>query len=157
VPINPRIRASDAERDLVAAQLREHYAAGRLSTGEGQERVSMALSAQTLGDLDGLMADLPDLVPAAAAAPPKSAAAGRRSKVACLSSSPDDGDKVAGLVTLGIIAAAYVVTGLATGTWWIPWALVVVPIVVTIRRARAAGQRAPMRCSTASWCSSTKR
>jgi hypothetical protein len=142
VPINPRIRTSDAERDLVAAQLREHYAAGRLSTGECHERVSMALSAQTLGDLDGLMADLPDLVPAAAAAPPQSAAAGRRSGVACSSASPDDGDKVAGLVTLGIIAAAYLVTGLATGIWWLPWALVVIPIVVTIRRARRRGAAA---------------
>jgi hypothetical protein len=140
--VNPRIRASDAERDHAAAQLREHYAAGRLSVDECQERVSATLAARTLGELDALMTDLPDLGPAAAAAPRRTGAAGRPAVTACGSPAPcggDRGDKVAGLWTLGIIAAAYLVTGLATGIWWIPWALVVVPAVVTIRRARRRG------------------
>jgi hypothetical protein len=141
VPINPRIRASDAERDHVAAQLREHYAAGRLSLDECQERVSATLAARTFGELGALSADLPDLVPAAAG-PRRPGAAGRRAAAAGAPSAPCDGDKVAGLVALGIIAAAYVVTGLATGIWWFPWAVVVVPIVVTIRRARRRGAAA---------------
>jgi hypothetical protein len=53
------IRASDADRDRTAAALREHLAAGRLTTEEFEERLDEAYAAKTLGELDGLMADLP--------------------------------------------------------------------------------------------------
>jgi hypothetical protein len=59
VPGNPRIRASDADRDRVAALLREHHAAGRLTAEEFHERMDAALNAKTLGELDELLADLP--------------------------------------------------------------------------------------------------
>ncbi|MGH3409695.1 MAG: DUF1707 SHOCT-like domain-containing protein, partial [Streptosporangiaceae bacterium] len=39
------LRASDAERDLVAAELGEHFQAGRLDQAEFDERVSAALRA----------------------------------------------------------------------------------------------------------------
>jgi Domain of unknown function (DUF1707) len=55
----PGLRASDAERDAVAAELREHFAAGRLDQSEFGERVASALRARTAADLDGLLADLP--------------------------------------------------------------------------------------------------
>ena len=54
-----RIRASDADRDRTAAALREHLAAGRLTTEEFDERLDKAYAAKTLGELDDLMADLP--------------------------------------------------------------------------------------------------
>jgi uncharacterized protein DUF1707 len=56
---DPRIRASDADRDRTVAALREHLAAGRLTTEEFDERLDKAYAAKTLGELDGLMADLP--------------------------------------------------------------------------------------------------
>jgi Domain of unknown function (DUF1707) len=56
---NPSIRASDADRDRIATALRENLAAGRLTTEEFDERLDQALSAKTLGELEGLMADLP--------------------------------------------------------------------------------------------------
>ena len=56
---DPRIRASDADRDRVATLLREHHAAGRLTAEEFHERMEQALDAKTLGELDGLLADLP--------------------------------------------------------------------------------------------------
>jgi hypothetical protein len=56
---NPRIRASDADRDRTAALLREHLAAGRLTTEEFGERLDQAYAARTLGELDELLADLP--------------------------------------------------------------------------------------------------
>jgi hypothetical protein len=56
---NPALRASDSDRDRILAQLSEHYQAGRLTTAEFDERSGKALSARTLSDLDGLMADLP--------------------------------------------------------------------------------------------------
>jgi Domain of unknown function (DUF1707) len=54
------IRVSDADRERVAERLREHYAAGRLSADELDERLSAALSAKTFGDLRAVMADLPE-------------------------------------------------------------------------------------------------
>jgi DUF1707 SHOCT-like domain len=53
------IRASDADRDRVAAALREHLAAGRLTVEEFSDRLERAFAARTLGDLEELMADLP--------------------------------------------------------------------------------------------------
>lgn len=53
------LRASDAERDAVVALLRHHGAAGRLDVDEMSERISQALEAKTLGQLDALLVDLP--------------------------------------------------------------------------------------------------
>ena len=60
---DPKIRASDADRDRTAALLREHLAAGRLDAEEFQERLDAAYAAKTLGELDELMADLPAIDP----------------------------------------------------------------------------------------------
>jgi uncharacterized protein DUF1707 len=59
-----RIRVSDADRDRAAARLREHFAEGRLSPDELDERIAAALTAKTAGDVRRVMADLPDPVPA---------------------------------------------------------------------------------------------
>jgi hypothetical protein len=58
------IRVSDADRDRVTAQLRDHFAAGRITPGELDERLSAALNAKTFGDLRRIVADLPGPVPA---------------------------------------------------------------------------------------------
>ena len=56
---DPRIRASDDDRERTAALLREHHAAGRLTIEEFNERLDKTYAAKTLGDLDELMSDLP--------------------------------------------------------------------------------------------------
>jgi hypothetical protein len=61
VPRNPRIRASDADRDKAARLLAAHHAAGRLDAGEFAERMEAALVAKTVGELDELLDDLPDI------------------------------------------------------------------------------------------------
>jgi len=53
------IRIGDAERDATMTQLREHFVAGRLDLDELTERIDLALTAKTQGQIDGLMADLP--------------------------------------------------------------------------------------------------
>ena len=58
---DPRIRASDADRDRTAALLREHHVAGRLTAEEFNERLDKAYAAKTLGDLDQLLSDLPGI------------------------------------------------------------------------------------------------
>ncbi len=57
---NDRIRVSDADRERVTARLRDHYAEGRLSAEEMEERITAALNAKTVGDLRQVMADLPE-------------------------------------------------------------------------------------------------
>ncbi|MGJ6979606.1 DUF1707 SHOCT-like domain-containing protein [Aestuariimicrobium soli] len=49
----------DAERDRVCQELADHFAAGRLTVEELDERTSRAVGARTNRDLAGLMADLP--------------------------------------------------------------------------------------------------
>jgi hypothetical protein len=53
------MRVGDAEREAVASQLREHYADGRLTLDELNERIDQAFAARTRADLDALMRDLP--------------------------------------------------------------------------------------------------
>jgi hypothetical protein len=54
-------RASDADRDRAAQQIREHFAAGRLTQEEMDERIQAAYAARTDGELRRLLADLPQL------------------------------------------------------------------------------------------------
>jgi hypothetical protein len=53
------VRVSDAEREAVAAQLREHYAQGRLSLDELNERLDRAFASRTRADLNAVTSDLP--------------------------------------------------------------------------------------------------
>src|ERR671939_602751 len=53
------LRAADADRERVAKFLREQHSVGRLSHDELEERVDRAYHAVTMGDLDRLIADLP--------------------------------------------------------------------------------------------------
>ncbi|MFI0410941.1 DUF1707 domain-containing protein [Actinomadura sp. 3N508] len=52
------LRASDADRDRVAAVLGEAYADGRLTADEHADRTARAYAARTLGELTGLTGDL---------------------------------------------------------------------------------------------------
>jgi DNA-binding PadR family transcriptional regulator len=73
-----RIRTSDADREHVTARLRDHYAEGRLTHAELDERMTAALTARTFGDLREIMADLPGPAPALQQARPLPPAAARR-------------------------------------------------------------------------------
>jgi hypothetical protein len=53
------IRVSDADRDTVAAQLREHYAQGRLTLDELNERLDRVFAARTNLELASVTSDLP--------------------------------------------------------------------------------------------------
>jgi hypothetical protein len=124
MPGNPRLRASDADRDRVAALLREHHAAGRLTADEFQERLVAAFSAKTMGELDELMADLPAIdlynlpdryISSSLARPPVS-------------------HVVARTTAIGATIGLYVLSGVLFGIWWIPWWLII--LIVAYRMAR---------------------
>jgi uncharacterized membrane protein len=148
VPGNPRIRASDADRDRVTALLREHHAAGRLTAEEFHERMDAALSATTLGELDDLLADLPviDLyrlphesmrrpadLPSSSLMPRTPARAADQARFA-------PGTVAVGswaVVTGTLIAIWAVAAVVGVGTWFPWWLLIAIPwIWVLIRRAR---------------------
>ena len=57
----PAVRASDAERDRAVALLQRHFADGRLTRGELEDRAAAAYTARTTDQLDALTADLPPL------------------------------------------------------------------------------------------------
>ncbi|WP_405946856.1 DUF1707 domain-containing protein [Streptomyces prunicolor] len=58
-PASPALRASDAERDQVEAQLQLHYTVGRLTLPELEDRAVAAYEARTREQLQHLLADLP--------------------------------------------------------------------------------------------------
>ncbi|MBB4929386.1 hypothetical protein F4561_000206 [Lipingzhangella halophila] len=56
----PQMRVSDADRERVAAMLREHFAQGRLEDDEFTSRLENAYNARTRADLVPLTEDLPE-------------------------------------------------------------------------------------------------
>jgi hypothetical protein len=57
--MGPDLRIGDAEREAAAASLREHYAQGRLTLEEFNERLDAALKAITQSQLNRITEDLP--------------------------------------------------------------------------------------------------
>jgi len=58
------LRVGDSEREAVAAELREHYAQGRLTLEDFERRLDAAFAATTRADLDKVISDLPHTAPA---------------------------------------------------------------------------------------------
>src|SRR6202034_829221 len=59
-PRGPHVmRIGDAERDAAAADLGEHFTAGRLTLEELHERLEAVFAAKTFGQLARIMSDLP--------------------------------------------------------------------------------------------------
>ena len=148
MPGDPRIRASDSDRDRTAALLREHHAAGRLTAEEFHDRMDKALEAKTVGELDELLADLPAIdlyqLPDASLrrAPPRP---GQSLLPADPGGSASPVRFTPGTVALGawgaVVAALVAIWAVAAviggGTWFPWWALVAIPWVwAVIRRAQ---------------------
>ena len=66
----PDLRIGDLERDAAVSALGEHYAQGRLTKEEYDERADVAWRARTRSDLAPIFADLPALQPVRPATPP---------------------------------------------------------------------------------------
>ena len=114
------LRIGDAERDRAISTLSDHFAAGRLSREELDERVDQAMQARFDADLRPLFADLPRPEPTAAARPAPAyppALAMALATLYCL---------IPLLLILGLIAAAM------TGAPWIIWGLIWVVILTRL-------------------------
>jgi Domain of unknown function (DUF1707) len=150
VPGDPRIRASDADRDRVASMLREHHAAGRLTAEEFHERMDRALEAKTLGELDELMTDLPAIdlyqLPDASlrrgpTRPGHSLLPADRGDANPAKFTPGTAAMGAwAVVTSSMVAVWAVAAVVGSGTWFPWWALIALPwIWVIIRRSQHPG------------------
>jgi hypothetical protein len=151
VPGDPRVRASDADRDRVTALLREHHAAGRLTAEEFGERMDAALNAKTLGELDELMADLPviDLYRLPDQSLRRPADLPHSSLLPRDTHPPEPARFPPGTLAVGawavvtgtLIAIWAVAAVVGVGTWLPWWLLIAIPwIWVLIRRARRSGE-----------------
>jgi hypothetical protein len=58
-PNLPQVRVGDVERLELIGILQQHYAAGRLTLAEFEDRSEHAWRSRTRGELDGLIVDLP--------------------------------------------------------------------------------------------------
>ena len=110
------MRASDADRDAVLAELSEHFQAGRLTSEEFDQRSSQALSARTYGDLADLTKDLPPVrqLPARPAAP-QSGPAGPRLPVAAIAAAL----ALVVLILTVLLGEGGLHHGAAMHVWWI--------------------------------------
>jgi Domain of unknown function (DUF1707) len=136
----PGLRVSDAERDVVATELSEHFQVGRLDKAEFDERLTLALRARTRGDLAGLLADLPaQRRPSPAPARPE------------VPRGPQPGSDYQLLpLLIPVIFATIIIFGLAAhggphggphdgaGAWPLLWLWWVIPIAAFRARRRAA-------------------
>jgi Domain of unknown function (DUF1707) len=142
MPGDPRMRASDADRERTASLLREHHAEGRLTAEEFNERLDQAFTAKTIGELDALLADLPGIdlyrLPAAGIRPaPPGALRSRNTRAGAGSAMDRRGQgavtpqRVAAWAAWAAISSLLFVVWLGLGVVtggaaWFPWFLLVV-------------------------------
>ena len=108
-------RASDQDREQAAEQIRDHYAAGRLTDDELDTRVQAAYAAQTTGELQRLLADLP-VLPEVRRRQERAELVERRTHLQRRLLQQAGGSVIAFAVCTGIWAA----TG-ASGSFWPIW------------------------------------
>jgi hypothetical protein len=138
----PELRIGDQERDAAVSALGEHYAAGRLTKEEYDERSEVAWKARTSSDLAPLFMDLPPLHQAGRAVP------AQRSSTALPTWPPQPSPGRSGGFRLPLLPMVLIVVGLVmlTDGWALPLlllgAFLWMKIVIGRRvRARATTSR----------------
>jgi hypothetical protein len=118
------LRASDHDRERVVREIREHYAAGRLTDDELSARVQAVYEARTDRELQALRADLPQLP--ASPAEQRAELARRRSELQRRLLQQSGG----ALVPFAICTVIWLASG-ASGMFWPVWIalIAVIPLV----------------------------
>ena len=120
------LRVSDEQRERAAQELREHFAAGRLTEDELSDRVQTVYSARTEQELQTLLADLPKLP--ATRQQQKAELAERRRELR-LRLLQETGGGLGLFVVCTVIWAA---AGAHHGSFWPIWVLIF-PLLVLLR------------------------
>jgi hypothetical protein len=125
----PDYRVSDQQRERAAQELREHFAAGRLTQDELDERVQQAYSARTEEQLRVLLADLPRLP--MSPQEQRAAMVARRNQLQRRLVQETGG----GVALFGVCVAIWVSNG-AQGQFWPIWValFVIIPLIRNIWR-----------------------
>jgi hypothetical protein len=125
-PDPPDLRVSDADRDRAVEEVREHFAAGRLTNDELDERVQAAVRAHTQSELAAIRQDLPSLP--LTPAQRKAALAERRTELRSQLLQEAGG----GVVLVGVCAVIWASAG-AHGMFWPIWVALVclLPLIRT--------------------------
>jgi hypothetical protein len=120
------LRVSDEERDAAAREIRDHFAAGRLTDEELSDRLSAVYKARTAGELRALRGDLP-VLPAAE----RAALVGRRRELQRRAIQEAGG----GVGAFAVCVAIWAASG-ASGAFWPIWVALValVPLLRTMWR-----------------------
>ncbi|GII53066.1 hypothetical protein Pth03_14550 [Planotetraspora thailandica] len=113
----PEMRASDGDRDRVAAALREHVAEGRLTVDEFNERLEGVYQSRTYGELAKLTSDLPEIdlhrLPAAPAPAAKQPARPRNGQLKAA--------WVSWAATSAVLWTIWLVSSIGSGQLLYPW------------------------------------
>jgi Flp pilus assembly protein TadB len=139
------LRVGDAERTRVTDALHDHFAQGRLTRDELDERLDATLSAKTYGDLLQITRDLPGPAPVAHPGPPTAGPA-------TSAGPPAGGRRPRGLPLLPLAIGVFVATMLLSGgTMWalfgvlkvifLVWLVMALVGFVHVRRRRRRGRR----------------
>ncbi len=122
--MSEHLRVADEDRERVAARLREHFAAGRITQEELDERLQQTYAARTVGDLDALQTDLPALP--LSPAEQREALAARRRRLRRRMLQESSGGLTAFVICTFVWAAAG-----ASGAFWPIWVLLItlIPLV----------------------------
>jgi Domain of unknown function (DUF1707) len=139
------LRVGDAERTRVTEALHDHFAQGRLTRDELDERLDATLSAKTYGDLRRVTRDLPGPEPVARPGPPTAEPA---VSVAPLLG----GRRPGGLPLLPLAIGVFVATVLLSGgTLWalfgvlkvifLGWLVMALVGFIHVRRRHRRGRR----------------
>jgi hypothetical protein len=127
------LRASDADREEAAREIREHFAAGRLDDAELSERLHAIYSAKTADELRSARADLP-LLPATVAARERAELVARRSQLQRRLVQQAGGGAVLFVVGTGV----WLISG-ANGQFWPVWIALVTLVSLLVNGWRLYG------------------
>jgi hypothetical protein len=123
MPEPSKLRVSDEERERAAQEIREHFAAGRLSQEELDERVEAAYQARTQDELRAIRQDLPALP--VTRAQQQAELAERRSQLRRRVLQETGG----GLGVFALCTVIWAVSG-ANGQFWPVWVLLVAALAL---------------------------
>ncbi len=119
-PADPTLRASDADRERLVAELNEHAVDGRLDTEDLEQRVQAAYAARTTGELDALRRDLP--------VTKRQAMLDHRARRSQLTRRMVQ--ETGGTAALFVVCTGIWFASGASGQFWPAWILIVVAITV---------------------------